>query len=243
MKVYIFLLFLLLPIFCMSETSRRQQIYNAYVSGNMDQWILVVKEIENDETIKTVSQKLELVEYYYGLTPFYIDTKNVKMAKLTIQKANIIIDKLLKIAPKNASVHAFKGSFIGFTLSLDRLKLLSLGPECLKHINLAYSLDATDIQALTDKGNALFHAPKMFGGDKMEAIKLYQKSISQMEKSNLTTNNWFYLNTLILLAKAYVSIDQTSNAKIIYEKALRKEPEFLWVKKVLYPRLLKQMTK
>jgi len=81
----------------------------------------------------------------------------------------------------------------------------------------------------------------MFGGDKAEAIKLYQKSIVLMEKSNLSTNNWFYLNTLIILAKAYISIDQYNNAKLLYEKALRKEPDFIWVKKVLYPRLLKQM--
>jgi len=227
----------------MSETSRRQQIYHAYVSGNMDQWVSVVKEMENDETIRTVSQKLELVEYYYGLTPFYIDTKNEKMARITIQKADLVLDKLLKNDPKNPTAQAFKGAFIGFKLSLDKLKILTLGPECLKHINLSYSIDPSNIQALTDKANALFHAPKMFGGDKIEAVKLYQKSIVLMEKSNLSTNNWFYLNTLILLAKAYVSIDKTNDAKIIYEKTLRKEPDFVWVKKVLYPRLLKQMTK
>jgi len=234
-------LFLLLPIVCMSEPSRRQQIYDAYVSGNMDKWVSIVQEIEKDESIRTVSQKLELVEYYYGLAPFYIDTKNEKMARATIVKANILLDKLLKIAPKNPTVQAFKGAFIGLSISLDKLKVLTLGPESLKHINLAYGIDPSNIQALTDKANAYFHAPRMFGGDKAEAIKLYQKSIVLMEKSNLSTNNWFYLNTLIILAKAYISIDQYNNAKLLYEKALRKEPDFIWVKKVLYPRLLKQM--
>jgi len=243
LKTILLPLFMLLPILCMSETSRHLQIYHAYVSGNMDQWVSVVKEIEKDETIKTVSQKLELVEYYYGLTPFYIDTKNEKMARYTIQKADIVLDKLLKTAPENPTAQAFKGAFIGFKISLDKFKVLTLGPESLKHINLAYSLDPSDIQALTDKANAFFHAPKMFGGDKIAAVKFYQKSIVLMERSNLATHNWFYLNTLILLAKAYVSIDQTNDAKIIYEKALRKEPDFVWVKTVLYPRLLKQMNK
>jgi tetratricopeptide (TPR) repeat protein len=62
-----------------------------------------------------------------------------------------------------------------------------------------------------------------------------------MEKTNRVTDNWFYLNTLVQTAKAYTEIGQLEKAKPIYEKALQKEPALNWVKKELYPELLKNI--
>ena len=235
-------LFLLLSLFSMAETNRHKEIYHAYISGDISRWISVVREMEGDANIRTVGQKLELIEYYYGLAGNYLGHKNDKMARITIQKADVILDKLLKIAPKNATVHAYKGSFTGYKISLDKYKAITLGAESLKYINEAYLLDPLDPQALTDKGNALYHAPGIFGGNKTEAINFFLKSIAQMEKSNRATDNWFYLNTLVQTAKAYIAINQPDKARLIYEKALRKEPDFLWVRNKLYPELLKSTT-
>ncbi|MDD4921439.1 MAG: tetratricopeptide repeat protein [Bacteroidales bacterium] len=230
--------FLILSTLCVAETSRHKQIYQAYISGNINQWISVVKEMESGENIRTVSQKLELIEYYYGLSGFYIGQNNLKMVKITIDKADIILNKLMKEAPNTASVYSYKGSLTAFRIALNKYKAITLGAECLKYIDRGYQMDTSDIQAITDKANALQNAPRLFGGNKTEAIRLFQKSILLMEKTDRATDNWFYLNTLAQLAQAYVSINQPDKAKLTYEKALRKEPDFLWVKNKMYPDLL-----
>ena len=135
-----------MPVFCVVENSRQKEIYHAYISGNMTQWATVVKDMENDATIKTVDQKLELIGYYYGLTAYYIGRGNEKMARKIILKADTQLDKLLRIAPKNATLYAFKCSFTGYKISLDKYKVVTLGHESLKYINEAYLLDPSDIQ-------------------------------------------------------------------------------------------------
>ncbi len=105
----------------------------------------------------------------------------------------------------------------------------------------AYEADPRNIQAVIDKANALYHAPAIFGGDKREAIKLFLKSVSLMETSKTTDQNWVYLHVLTLIARAYEKQNKSQEAKLIYEKILRKEPNFKLVKEVLYPRILTKL--
>jgi tetratricopeptide (TPR) repeat protein len=240
-NLLILFLLLILPIGAMAESAHQKEIYNAFISGNMNQWVAIVKEMEKDSNRHSLTQKLELVEYYYGLTGYYLDRKNEKQASIVVVKADALLNKLLQEAPKNPSVLAFKGAFIGFRIFMEKYRVFKLGPESLRYIDKAYQLAPNDLQALTDKANALLHAPKIFGGDKPEAVRLLLKSVTLMETTNRASSNWFYLNTLVIIAKAYVSMGQPEKAKLTYEKALRKEPNFLWVRKSLYPELLKKM--
>jgi len=216
------------------------EIYNAYVNGDMNKWAQIVKTMESSGNIKTIEQNLELIEYYYGLTAYLIGTKKEKQAKVIINKADIILNKLIKSNPKNATINAFKGSFTAFKISLDKYKVVVLGTESMKYLNQAYKLNPNDIQANIDKGNALFHAPGFAGGDKNEALKLFNNAISLMEKNNKDDNNWLYLNVLVQTAQAYSDIDKKDKAVQILEKALKKEPAFTWIKDEIYPEILKK---
>jgi tetratricopeptide (TPR) repeat protein len=215
-------------------------IYNAYVNGDMNKWAQIVKSIENSGTAKTTEQNLELIEYYYGLTAYLIGTKKEKQAKVIISKADLILNKLIKANPKNATINAFKGSFTAFKIAIDKYKVVVLGTESMKYLNQAYKLNPNDIQANIDKGNALFHAPGFAAGDKNEALKLFNNAILLMEKTNKDDKNWLYLNVLVQTAQAYSDIDKKDIAIKILEKALKKEPAFTWIKDEIYPEILKK---
>lgn len=221
--------------------NRQKEIYNAFVKGDMIKWMYIITEMEKTPGIRTKEQKLELTEYYYGLAAYQISKKNYKSAKITINKADVILDQMLKADKKNATVLAYKGSFTAYKISLDKIKVIVLGKESMKYLDEAYMFDPNNIQALTDKGHAFFNAPKLFGGDKNEAIKFFLKSIDLLEKNNLTSQNWIYLNNIIQTAKAYTEIGQLEKARQLYLKVLQKEPNFGWVKNELYPELLKKM--
>lgn len=217
------------------QSAHRKAIYNAYISGQMDKWVPVMQEIENIPDL-TIGKKLELINYYYGYTGYMIDQKENKTANSYIKKAEKLIDQVLKEEPKNAAALAYKGSFISFKMFMNRIKAVALGPESMKYINRAYKTDPQNIQAIVDKGNLLYYAPTMFGGDKEEGLTFFEKAITRMEATpGVTTNNWFYLNILTLLARHYEEQKEYAKADATYRKILTTEPNFKWVKDELYP--------
>jgi len=239
-QITFFLVFLFSSFQLMSQSTNKTLIYSAYINGDMHKWENIIVSIEKQKP-ESVNEKLELLSYYYGYTGFLLGVKNYEKAAQYVDKGDKLIANILKVSPKNATAYAFKGSFIGFRIGMSKFKAITLGPESNKNIAHALQLDPSNIQAHVDKANALYHTPGLFGGDKKQSLKLFQKSVSLLEKSKQTENNWFYLNVLTLTAKNFESLEQWQNAKSIYEKILRHTPDYKWVKNELYPSLLKKM--
>ena len=238
-------IFVLLLIFSvqnsLAESAYKKIIYRAYINSDMNKWASVIHTLEANNSATTTDQKLELINYYYGYIGYLIGIKKDDQARRLIPVAEKLINKVLESSPGNVTALAYKGSFTGFQISVSKFKSILLASESLSNINKAYEMDPRNIQAVIDKANALYHAPAVFGGDKREAIKLFLKSISLMETSKTTDQNWTYLHVLTLVARAYEKQNNLLDAKVIYEKILRKEPDFKLVKEVLYPSILAKL--
>jgi tetratricopeptide (TPR) repeat protein len=242
MKKVVFVL-----LFCLSvsyvvagQNSYREQTYNAFVTGDIGKWLNVLKSMESDK-ISSNDKKLELISYYYGYIGYLIGEKNYTEAGKYITKGESLIAEVIKSSPKNATAYSFKGSYIGFRIALSKLKAITLGSESIANVDKALKIDPDNVQALVDKANTLYHAPKLFGGDKEQAVKYLQKAIRVMESTRNTHSNWMYLNTLVQLARMYENIGQINSAARIYEKILAFEPDYKLVKDELYPSLKSRM--
>lgn len=238
--IFIILIYNLQNFKSKAESTYKSIIYTAYINGDMNKWASMIYTIEKQNPA-TVDGKLELISYYYGYTGFLIGTKKYDLAQRSIDAGERHINEVLKLSPRNATAYAFKGSFLGFRIGLSKFKAISLGPESNRYISKATVLDPQNIQGIVDNANALYHTPKLFGGDKREALLLFQKAIQLIEREKLTDKNWFYLNVLTLTAQAHASLGELAKAKAIYEKIIRFEPDYKWVKNELYPELLKKM--
>lgn len=203
----------------------------------MYKWGSIINTIEKGKTASTVDQKLELINVYYGYIGHLIGKKQFDSAEIMIARGEKLIVQVLKASPNNATAYAYKGSFLGFRMGISKFKTFTLGRESLYDINKAYALDPENIQALIDKGNILYYSPGIFGGNKEEALKYYLKGSRLLEKNNNTDQNWVYLNLLTTIALAFDKTERHKEAMLICEKILRKEPNYRWVKDVLYPRL------
>jgi len=221
-----------------AESPYKKIVYNAFISREMHKWANVIYTIEISTSSQTIEQKLELVDYYYGYAAFLIGKKQNESALKYIDKGEKTINTILKSSPNNASAYAYKGAFIGFRIGISKFKAIYLGPESASLINKAYELDKKNVQANIDKGNILYYSPSIFGGDKIEALEFYKKAIKLMENNNEIKQSWTYLNLLTTIALAYEKTDQPAHAKQTYEKILRIEPDFYWVKVDLYPKFL-----
>lgn len=223
-----------------AQTVSNPVIYNAYVSGDMNKWAAVIHTLEKEQP-STLDKKLELTSYYYGYIGFLLGAKKPDIAQKYLTNGSLLIDDIIKHWPKNATAYAYKGSFIGFKIALSKFKALTQGGECVTNLDKALKIEPQNIQANIDKGNMLFHTPRLFGGDKKLALKYFIHGVNIIEKNKLTDNNWVYLYALSLTARTYEYLNQFDNAKITYDKILRIEPNYKWVKNVLLPALNTKM--
>lgn len=223
-----------------AQQPTKADFYKAYINGDMKAWARNIDVFERTQP-RTVDAKLELVSYYYAHIGFLLGTKKFDEAQKYMTKGENIIAEVIKLQPRNATVLAYNGSFIGFRIGISKFKAISLGPESNKSIELALEIAPNNIQANADKANALFHTPRLFGGSKTESLKLFAKAVRLLEQTKQTDQNWFYLNLLTLQARNQEALGQNAAARTTYEKILRIEPNYTWVKNELLPALLKKL--
>ncbi len=242
MNRILMLCILFLPIVDVeAETPYKKMIYSTFVNREMYKWGSIIRTFETNNPPETINQKLELVNYYYGFVAFQMGKKQYASALEHITNGEKIVNEILAVSPRNATALSYKGAFIGFRIGISKFKSIYLGPESRSYIDKANEIEPNNVQAIIDKGHALFYAPRVFGGDKEEAIKMFLKAAALMEKNRDTEQNWAYLNLLTSIALAYEKLDRNADAKRMYEKILSKEPHFVWVKNDLYPKLLIKM--
>ncbi|MEO9893273.1 tetratricopeptide repeat protein [Aurantibacter sp.] len=218
----------------------RDSIYKAYSRGHMDKWLVLMNACEKSAGHDNVAEQMELLSYYYGYTAWLIGAEKHDTAEVYIDKSEAIIDRLLEDAPEDATLQAYKGAYIAFTIGISNLKAIYLGPKSMRYINKSIELDPENIQGNIEKGNSMYYRPSAFGGDKDEAIEYYIKAVESFEKQGLVINNWMYINTMTALGQAYEATNQIQKAKLCYEKIIRIFPNFMWVEDELYPDMLKR---
>ncbi|SEL92779.1 Tetratricopeptide repeat-containing protein [Aquimarina amphilecti] len=223
-----------------SQSPYRDPIYKAYSRGKMDKWFQLMDSCEKNVNPNSFEEQLELISYYYGYTAWLIGAEKDDIAEEYIDKSEEIIDQLLEKSPDNATLLAYKGAYIAFTIGISNLKAIYLGRKSMRYIDKSIELDPENIQGNIEKGNSMYYRPSAFGGDKAEAIKYYIKAVESFEKQGLVVNNWMYINTMTALGQAYEATDQIQLAKSCYEKIMRIFPNFMWVEDELYPDMLKR---
>ncbi|MGC3977024.1 MAG: tetratricopeptide repeat protein [Paludibacteraceae bacterium] len=218
-----------------------QMKYDAYVRHDYTKWVKTADYVENNTDLTKTENMHELVHCYYALASVLIENKKDAEAIKAINKGKSYVNELSKKNPNDALAWNYKGVFIGYEIALNKMKALSLGKQSTSCLGKAYQLAPNNPQILFDKGNALYYTPKMFGGDKTEALKYFQKAIAIYEKQHSTQTNWVYLQLLVVEGHSYELQGNYNAAEKSYLKALKQEPNFNLVKNNLYPKLKAKM--
>ena len=92
-KYIIAVIFLLLFTVTDSYCGNRERIYNAYISGNMDNWKRIIDEMENSKNMGS-GAILELVNYQYGYIAWCMGEDNKKEARDYLELAEKNLDIL-----------------------------------------------------------------------------------------------------------------------------------------------------
>lgn len=216
----------------------KSKAYDAFINGDMGKWLNLIIEMESDIVSLNGKPaendvKRELLNYYYGYTAFLISKEQMREASTYAEKGEKIIEMFLAKQPQNAEMLAYKAAFKGFKIGISKFKAVTLGMQSQSIIKKAYALSPGNIRVLIERGNILFYSPKMFGGNKREAIQMYKKAASALESRGDTVGNWEYLNLLTVIAQALLDTDNKNEAINLYKKLLILEPRFKWAQEKL----------
>jgi len=240
-KIRTLILFLMITATAGAEAQNKAEIYSAYISGDMEQWKNVIDRMEEVKS-RDNSFLLELVNYQYGYIAWAIGVKQNSEARRYLKLAEANLAVLEGNRYKLSMVNAYKAAFYGYRIGLNVLQAPFIGPKSVESANLAMKLDPSNPYGYIQYGNSQYYMPAMFGGSKEEAIKHYLKAEELMASDEeFAENNWNYLNLLTVLAQAFSETGDPASAKEYYDKILKKEPGFIWVKDQLYKDLMKNM--
>jgi tetratricopeptide (TPR) repeat protein len=220
------------------SASFKADIYNAYLNGDMALWKSTIDKMEQARSEKNDSI-LELVNYQYGYIAWCIGNKKTDLAKIYMSKGLNNIDKLEKRKYKLSELVAYKSAFNGYEIGLNKAKAPFIGTKSIDWALEAIKLDNNNPFGYLQYANCQFHMPSVFGGSKALALEYYLKTEKLMESNeNFAQQNWNYLSLLTSIAKVYEVTGRKAMAKLYYEKILKIEPNFMWVKNELYPKIL-----
>ncbi len=240
-KKYLTLTILLLVGFLSINASNKTEIYKAYIGNDMNLWKKTIDEMEQQKS-KINEFRLELLNYQYGYIAWCIGNKKSETAESYIELGEKNIQVLEKTNGYGSLVNSYKSAFNGYKIGLNILKAPFIGPKSVECAKLAMKQDTNNPYGYIQYANSQFYMPAVFGGSKKLALDYYLKAKNLMERNPKgVIEDWNYLSLLSMIAKTHTELNDFKQAKIYYEKILKIEPDFLWVKNELYPELLKNI--
>ncbi len=239
-----YLLIILLHLMVLvSFGQHKTQIYHAFINGNMDEW---KKEIDIAAQKPQISNddKLELINSQIGYIGWCIGNEKYDEARYYIQLSTNYLDELEDEKFKPSYVLSYQGGLNGLKIGLNPFMAIFLGPGILSNAKKAVEIDTENPNAYILLGNSKYYMWAMLGGSKEEALRYYKKAEQIIEKDTLKTKeNWNYLSLLTMIAHAHEEMDNDEAAHDYYQKILRTEPNYKWIKEEIYPQFLKKYEK
>ncbi|WP_372775733.1 tetratricopeptide repeat protein [Mangrovibacterium sp.] len=238
---YLTLMFCLLLCSSNVIASNKSDIYRAYIQNDMDLWQKTIDKM-NQQEVKSIAFRLELLNYQYGFIAWCIGNKKSELAENYLDLGETNLTFLEKTGNYSSLVNSYKSAFYGFRIGLNRFKAPFIGPKSVDCALAAMKQDSTNPFGYIQYANSQFYRPPVFGGSKSVALEYYKKAevLMYRNKANID-QDWNYLSLLAMIAQAHSELEDYSNAKAYYNKILNIEPDFRWVKNELYPDLLEKM--
>lgn len=238
-KINKLILLLLIPLISMAG-SPGEEIYNAYISGNMKHWEKVLSGLQNTNRLSN-EQRFERVNYQYGFIAWCIGNKKYTKAREWIPRMEADLEYLEKAGFEPSSVYAYKAALYGYRIGVNKLQAPFLGPKSNEYAKKAVRTDPSNPLGHQQVGNIMYYTPFLFGGSEDDAEKHLLKAMTLMEANPGKLKwNWNYLSLLTSIAEMYYKSDKRERALYYLQKALKTEPGYEWVKEELYPLYVKK---
>lgn len=218
-------------------------IYRSYISGNMELWKKGMTELQEQfGRSKDACILYTLAEARYGYIGYLLGRDEKDAAKPEVEKFAGEIEQLASFPDYRAETEAFRVALLGFRMGLNPARAVTLGPKAMKQLETAMAAGKNSAVTWIEKANSEAHMPAFAGGSKEKAAESFREALRLFETgAGPSACNWRYLNTMVLLGQLLERMDEYSGAREAYMKALKREPDFQWVRDELLPAVEKKL--
>ncbi len=218
-------------------------IYRGYITGNMEMWKRGMQELQeqhrNDPKAVTL---YTLAEARYGYIGYLLGRDEKDAARPMIEAFGSEIEQLAGFPEYRAETEAFRVALLGFRMGLNPARAVTLGPKALKQLEKSMEAGKGSAAVWIEKANSEAHMPAFAGGSREKAAASFREALRLFEANNgLSSCNWRYLNTMVLLGQLLDKMGDYQGSREAYLRALKREPEFQWVRDELLPEIEKKI--
>lgn len=241
MKNSIACIILCLSTMCLNaQDTLDETMYKAYLSNESvpETWKQVVasrKELwKKDGRDQHVHFQLALAQF--GLLASTMRNQDEDLFDEYYDSIEDELKVIMEAEPKWGEPYSLLSSVYGLKMSYSPMQGIFLGAKSGSLSEKGAKLSPKSPLVWKVIANAKLFTPEMWGGDINESIEAFEKCVQLYETDPAGLKfNWMYLDALAFMGQAYVKNGDTGKAISAYEKALKAEPEFGWVKHVLLP--------
>lgn len=212
------------------------RLYDLYVDGKIADWESIITEMDASYQESGNRDLLYSMSFaQYGYIGYCISKDMESEAKAMIKEVFRNTNKLEEIYKGRHDILALQGALYGYKIMLSKFSAMYLAPKCFKLINTASESSGIYFNCSLEMGNLLFYTPGFLGGSKEEAINYYVNAVEILDtKVQRKEKDWLYINTLLILAKAYYETDSLHLSCELYERIISYESKADWIREEFY---------
>ena len=235
-------LILALPLAVAGQDCSSCDIYRGYITGDMKLWEKGMNDLQQSYNRKADACILyTLAEARYGYIGYLLGTGDKNAARPLIDAFEKEVELLASYPEYTAETEAFRISLLGFRMGLNPARAVTLGPKALKQLEKAMEKGGNSAAVWIEKANSEAHMPAFAGGSKEKAAASFREALRLYEAgTGMSDCNWRYLNTMVLLGQLLEKMDDLQGAREAYRRALKRAPDFEWVRDELLPAVEKR---
>lgn len=216
----------------------QEMTYKGYVLGSETIQKKAVEQMQQrvKDNPNSIEARYQLLEAQYVLLNGTMTAKKEDVFDEYIDEAEENAEAILEMDKNHPQTKGILSTLYGLKIAYSPIKGMFLGSSSANLAKEAITAGENEPIAWLKYGANKYNTPEMWGGDKAEALKSFKKAVTLFEESpEQLSQNFHYLDALAWLGIAYKRSGDTEKAKEIFEKALKVEPDFAWVKSSLLP--------
>lgn len=190
---------------------------------------------QNHDTLEALLQQTDnryhKAHVAYRLAITHLNLGNKKEAD---QALDIVLDTLptlLEEQPDHVEAMSILASSIGLRVAIKPYRAPFIAGDSKGWVEKALLNHPDHPLPYMIKGISLFNSPPLFGGDKQEALKMFE--LAQQRYENQQANIWGEPENLYWLGLNYAALNKTDLARDYLQKALDQVPEFKQAQRAL----------
>lgn len=235
MKHFISIFFLFCCLVCRGQIATIDcRLTQSYMQQNMKSWNSFIDEmsieIEKNHSVDLQFKRL-IVRHLY-LANLLFNDKNSKQIEIQLNGLEKDIEELSKTKKYEKTVLAFKSPYLAYAALNNPVTAVYRLPMCFSAAKTAISEAGNSPYAWAEYGNLQYCYALFIDGDFDDAVSSFKKAINLMEQNGLADScNWYYLNSLLFLAKSYEDGKNYDKANQVYDKILSIRPDYEAIKR------------